>query len=174
MAPRSRRPTARVSSARLTVMSAAPAVAPKAVSAIPRSDREPGHRPAFSGGDRRLDPLAVNRDPFDPAADDVLDHQTESFDVDRLTHAGHPAELRQHQTADRAHVVAVEAVTQRGLQLGQGHAALDPPLVLAHTWIGATSSVSYSSWISPTICSRMSSSVTMPAVPPNSSTTTAR
>ena len=33
--------------------------------------------------------------------------------------------------------------------------------------------MSYSSWISPTICSRMSSSVTMPAVPPNSSTTTA-
>ena len=61
----------------------------------------------------------------------MLDHQTIAFDIDRLAHSRHPPELGQHETAHRAHVVPVEAVAQGRLQLGESHAAFDPPLVFA-------------------------------------------
>jgi len=46
---------------------------------------------------------------------------------------------------------------------------VEPPYS-STTWTGGISSVSYSSVISPTISSRMSSMVSRPAVPPYSST----
>src|SRR3954468_23084588 len=102
----------------------------------------------------------------------MFDYESETLDVNAFARARHPPELGEHQASDCADIVPVEDVAQRRLQLRQRHSAPNPhrpsPPSPRHwasltTWMGASSSVSYSSWISPSICSRMSSRVTMPA-----------
>ena len=142
-------------------MSAAPAVAPKAAIRSPSGDHRPDQsRPSRSPTGAL--PRSAARHPPHAAPHHLLHRQTVALDVHLLARARHPAEFREHQSADGAHVLPGEAVAEHALQLGERHAALHPQLLAGRPPIGATSSVSYSSWISPTICSRMSSSVTMP------------
>ena len=80
-----------------------------------------------------------------------------------------------HQPAHRAHVLAVgERRLQRLLQPVHVHAARHQDRAVAPPRVMGSASTSYSSLISPTISSTMSSTETRPAVPPYSSMTTAK
>src|SRR5215210_476647 len=74
----------------------------------------------------------MHGDSLDAPANHLLDHQPVALQVDRFTRAGHSSELGQHQSSDSAHVITIEAMTQRRLQLGERDTTLDSPLVLTH------------------------------------------
>ena len=129
-APRSRRPTARVSSARLTVMSAAPAVAPKTAIRSPTATTiqimeppAPRHPTGAISAIRCTPTRRTRRRTTWSTAEPV------PLQVDALAGTRHPPELGQHQPADGAHVLPGEAVAEHVLQLGERDAAFDPELV---------------------------------------------
>ncbi len=107
-------------------------------------------------------------------ADHLLDQQPVALQINGLPRSRHSTELGQHQATDGTDVLAVEAVPERSLELGQRDATIHSELI-AGDFLNGRHLVGVALVLDlPTICSRMSSSVTMPAVPPNSSTTTAR
>ena len=117
----------------------------------------------------------VDRDPAHPAADDLLDDQPVAVEVDRLAGRAapgrtRPAPARRRCSRPRGRSCAPArppARTGRRRPRPAAGRRRRPGSARPRRCRARPGS-------RPTICSRMSSSVTRPAVPPNSSTTTAR
>ena len=99
--------------------------------------------------------------------------QHEPVDLGARARDRHPAERLGEQAADGVDLLVLEVEAEQLADLLDVHAASAPGSEPSPRSSTSVSSRSYSSAISPTISSTRSSSVTMPAVPPYSSTTIA-
>jgi len=98
----------------------------------------------------------------------------QAVDGDRLAAFGQASETVQHEPADGVEIGVGELRSEDPIEIGDLGLGLDavvPPC--SRTMLSSESSKSYSSSMSPTICSSTSSMVTSPATPPYSSTTIA-